>query len=362
MVKKIIFILNVIISFSLLLSYLSAHLNPSMFYPLAFFGMAYPFLLVANVLFALFWLIAWKKQVFLPVFSILIGYNHIGKFIEFNTAENAPQGIKVMSYNVRVFDLYNWTGNTKTRDKIFDLIRETSAEILCFQEFFYSEKKDYFNTLDTLLQFQNAKSFHAEYTKTILDEHHFGIATFSKFPIVNRGRVELATRGNNLCIYTDIVINNDTLRVYNAHLASLHLARTDYKFLEELAQLESGEQAKGIRQIMKRIKQAFIRRSSQADAIAHHIAASPYPVVFCGDFNDTPLSYAYSTIASGMKDAFVESGVGIGTTYAGKFSPFRIDYILHSDSISSTGFETLPDELSDHYPITCYIHFKDEQN
>lgn len=358
MIKKIIFILNIFFSVSLLLSYLAACVNPSLFYLLAFFGLAYPFFLVINIIFVLFWLLTWKRQIFVSLASILIGWSHLGKFIEVNPDQNnngSGQKIKIMSFNVRVFDLYNWTGNTKTRNKIFDLLKDESADIICFQEFFYSEKKNYFNTLDTLLQIQEAKNFHTEFTKTVLDTHRFGIATFSKFPILNRGKVEFATIGNNLCIYSDIKINEDTIRVYNAHLASLHFARSDYKFLDEIAQVETGEQMKGIRQILKRIKEAFIKRASQADAISKHISESPYRVILCGDFNDTPHSYAYSTISGNLKDAFTESGNGIGATYIGRISPFRIDYILHSQSLFSSGFETIPEELSDHYPISCTI-------
>lgn len=358
MIKKTIFILNIFFSIFLLLSYLAAYINPSLFYPVAFFGLAYPFLLVINIFFVLFWLVTWKKQIFISLAAIFIGWSHLGKFIEINLDKNEDGGvqkIKIMSFNVRVFDLYNWTGNTSTRNKIFDLLKDESADIICFQEFFYSENKDYFNTLDTLLQFQEAKNFHAEFTKTVLDTHHFGIATFSKFPIINKGKVEFATIGNNLCIYSDIKINDDTIRVYNAHLASLHFARSDYKFLDEIAQVETGEQMKGIQQILKRVKEAFIKRASQADAISKHIAESPYHVILCGDFNDTPLSYAYSTISHSLKDAFTESGNGIGATYIGRISPFRIDYILHSQSLFSSGFETIPEELSDHYPISCTI-------
>lgn len=359
MLKKLLFILNILFAVPLLLSYLTTHISPAVFYPVAFLGLAYPFLIAANVIFICFWLIAWKKQVFISLIAILSGWNHLGKFIELNLKpqhQEREKGIKIMSFNVRVFDLYNWTGNTETRNKIFELIREEAPDIICFQEFFYSEKKDYFNTRDTLLQFQEAKNVHAEYTKTVLDTHHFGIATFSRFPIVGKGKVALASMGNNLCIFSDIKINGDTFRIYNAHLASIHFARSDYKFLDEIAQVETGEQVKGIRQIIKRIKVALIKRASQADAISKHISESPYRVIFCGDFNDTPLSYAYSTISNNLKDAFVESGNGTGATYIGKFSPFRIDYILHSKSLVSSGFETIPEELSDHYPISCIIH------
>ncbi len=363
MIKKLLLILNIFVALSLLLSYLAPLTSPTVFSLIEFFGLAYPFILGLNFLFVFIWLFTWKKQIFISLIPVLLGWNQVGKFtqIHLNQKENlSGDEIKIMSFNVRVFDLYNWTGNTQTRNKIFSLVKEESADILCFQEFFYSEQKNYFNTLDTLLQFQKAKFFHAEYTKTVLDTHHFGIATFSRFPIIKRGKVEFASMGNNICIFSDIKINNDTIRVYNAHLASLHFAKSDYKFLDEIAQVETGEQMKGIKQIYFRIKIALEKRTRQADAIALHISNSPYPVIFCGDFNDTPMSYAYATISNKLKDAFMESGNGFGTTYIGKFSPFRIDYILHSKSLGSSGFETIPEELSDHYPISCNIRLTDE--
>ena len=206
----IIFIINLIAAICLLLSYTSPYVNPDFFYPLAFFGLAYPFLLAVNFLFVIYWLAFFKKRIFLSVAVIVFGWNSIQKLIQFHfekKGSKSEQLVKIMSYNVRVFDLYNWTGNAKTRDKIFELIQSENADIICFQEFFNSDEKNYFNTLDTLVQLQNAKNFYAEYTETVLGKHHFGIATFSKYPIVKKEKIDLATQGTNLCIFSDIKIN-----------------------------------------------------------------------------------------------------------------------------------------------------------
>ena len=78
----------------------------------------------------------------------------------------------------------------------------------------------------------------------------------------------------------------------------------------------------------------------------------------CGDFNDTPSSYTYTTISKNLKDAFVETGTGFGRTYVGKFPSYRIDYILYQGELNAYDFQTLPDELSDHYPITAFFELK----
>ena len=358
--NKVVFILNAGAATALLLSYLAAYVNPATLWALAFFGLAYPFLLLANLLFILYWLLVSKRKYLLSLVTVLIGWSYIWGTVQFNFGSEKEDGantMKVMSYNVRLFDLYNWTNNEDARDQIFDLIRKEAPEVLCLQEFFHSDEKDYFTTLDTLIKLQDATNFHAEYTSTVQDKYHFGIATFSKHPIVNKGKVEFEVRqsANNDCIFTDIKINEDTIRVYNMHLASIHLGYDDYRFLEDIGEVETEEQIQGGKQIMKLLKKAFIERASQADQIAEHISSSPYPVIVCGDFNDSPSSYAYHTISSGLNDAFRESGVGLGISYNGTFPAFRIDYILHSDSLKSHHYETLPDELSDHFPIICDI-------
>src|SRR5204862_7418375 len=104
-----------------------------------------------------------------------------------------------------------------------------------------------------------------------------------------------------------------------------------------------------------RLKRAFIKRSQQVRVLHRHILESPYPVILCGDFNDTPSSYTYATLCKGMEDSFRESGSGFGKTYIGAFPSFRIDYILHDGKLHSTGYLTHGEKLSDHFPISCWI-------
>jgi endonuclease/exonuclease/phosphatase family metal-dependent hydrolase len=265
--------------------------------------------------------------------------------------------LKVMSYNVKVFDLYNWSNNKKTRSQIFGLIEDESPDIACFQEFVHRDKSD-FATTDSLKKRIKFPYANVEYTSHGRQEYHFGIAIFSKYPIINSQRLDFGYKGNNACIFSDIKVGADTFRIYNMHLQSIAFSKDDYKYAEDLQKSTETQDIEKSKNIIKRLKKAFITRARQAEIIHESIESSPYPVIVCGDFNDTPASYTYNTISKGLNDAFIQSGTGLGKSYAGAFPSFRIDYILFSDKFKSHEFRTIKEELSDHFPVVTYLEIK----
>ena len=357
---KIVLIINFIVCFFLLLSFLSTHISPATISWLPFFGLAFPFIFIPVICFFVFWLILRNKWILLSLFTILLGINHVRHFYQI-TLWSGPKSetsvkIKVMSYNVRLFDLYNWVKNKNTRNKIFNVLKREDAQIYCFQEFYYSEENP-FTTRDTMVKFLKANNYHEGYTHYIPNgKHHFGLATFSSYPIIKKEIMMFENDPNNCVIISDIKIKNDTIRVFNAHLASIRFQKADYDYVGDaktgklLYPMQPKEQ-----KIYARLKSAFIHRSSQIEQLTEKVNESPYPVIVCGDFNDTPVSYTYRTITRKLYDAFVEGGNGIGQTYIGKFPSFRIDYILHSKELHSYDYHTLPEELSDHHAITSMI-------
>jgi endonuclease/exonuclease/phosphatase family metal-dependent hydrolase len=291
---------------------------------------------------------------------ILSGWLLLHRFVQFSSNPKEAthnKMIKVMSYNVKVFDLYNWSHNKETRAKIFGLINDEEPEIACFQEFFHRDSSDFCNT-DSLKKMNGWQYADVEYTSHGKMSQHFGIATFSKYPIIHTGKVDFGYKGNNVCIFSDIKIGKDTIRVYNMHLQSIAFSKDDYKYAENLQKDVETEDIEHSKNILRRLKRAFVKRSKQADLIAGSISGSPYPVIVCGDFNDTPSSYTYSTIANNLTDCFIESGNGLGKSYVGAFPSFRIDYILHSDKFRSHNFRTIREELSDHFPVVAYLEMQ----
>ena len=356
--RRSVIVFNYLALAGLTASYLAPLISPKKVWVLAFFGLSYPLWLFLNIGFIIFWIVTGRKKFLISLIAVLIGYPMIKNIIQISpgsSAEIAKNPLKVMSYNVKVFDLYNWSHCKDTRDKMFDLIAGEAPDILCLQEFYTDDSKK-FNTLDTLQRFQKAKYVHTEYLLTLLEIYHHGIATFSSYPIVNKGRIMFPENNSNICIYSDIKIGDDTVRVYNMHLQSIRFIPEEYKYIEEIKKdVNAAEDIKKSKSILRRLKNAFEKRAVQADLINESIRQCKYPVILCGDFNDTPSSYAYRTIAGDLDDAFAESGFGLGRTYIGSFPSFRIDYILHSSNLKSYEFRTLPEEYTDHHPISCYL-------
>lgn len=338
----------------LLASYAAPHVSPKVFWPLTLLAFGFPYLLLLHAGFLGYWLLFRRKRMLLSAVALLLGWGHVRDHVQLFGSDAAPEGIgepvKLLSWNVRLFDLYNWDDNDRTRDAIFEVLAREQAGILCLQEFFHSSDKRFFRTRDALVRDLGYAQEHAAWTHVARLDQHFGIATFSRHPIVGRGRVPFGRRTNNACIWSDIRLGGDTIRVFNAHLASLHFGDADYRFIDSLSTDQGAEaiKARGGR-ILTLLRDGAIRRAEEVAVIDSAMRVSPHPVVFCGDINDVPMSYAYHRLRDGRADAFTESGQGLGGTYIGKLPKLRIDYILHDEAIAGWGFRRLPEELSDHH-------------
>lgn len=347
---KLIFYLNLLLVLGTIGCYLAPWISPVSFWPIAFLGLGYPVLMSANLLFVLYWILFRKRLFWISLVLLLIGipfhddHFRIGSGNE--EIEKGSEPFRIMSFNVRLFGLYEWGSNKDTRDRIFRFLEAEDPELICFQEFFYSSEPGYFDTRDTMQSFLKAEHYHDAYAHQAGNKHFFGIASFSEGPILERGQVEFPNGHQNICIYSDILLRGDTVRVYNAHFASI---RSRGSGLDSVA---------GWSRILRKLKRGFIQRAGQVERVVEHVQASPHPVILCTDLNDTPSSYAYQQLASVLEDSFIESGSGLGRTYIGKLPSFRIDYIFHSEEIHSFDFETLPEELSDHRPIQCRMQLE----
>lgn len=349
------FILNAGCALLLLLSYLSIYVDPLSFWPMAFIGLAYPFLIVFNLFFVIFWALKLHRFVALSSFVLLIGWFTHQKTIHFDFSdtedkEKTPNAIRVMTYNAHFFQPFNGDYDAGFKREMLQVIYEQQPDVLCMQEF-YTRFRGEFNILDSLIKKMHYKHFY--FDKAMSNTYsQQGVVIFSKYPIKKRDHLIFndAARSSNRGIYVDLSIGDQTIRVFNVHLQSISFQPEDYRYLKTLKkELDIDEQS--TRNIGARLKRAFKKRSQQAKMVAEAIEKSPYPVIVCGDFNDTPLSFAYHTIAKGMKNSFEEKGKGYGRTYSGAFPNFQIDYVLCGKDFEVLNHRIIKKALSDHFPV-----------
>ncbi len=350
---KVGYILNVLVAIPLLLAYLSVHISPATLWPLAFFGLAYPIFLGLNLLFVIAWLVVGKRYFLLSLIVIALGWNHLRDFWGFHLGSDKEEGIALMTYNVRNFDLYNWSNNVATRSNMVRMLTAQQPDILCLQEF-YSEKEGAFENVESLKQQLDLPHAFVHNQVQLRHGAEFGQATFSRFPIVKEGYINFDGT-NNLCIYTDLVIEEDTIRVFNVHLQSTYLGSEGETYVQRLLQEQDADVATS-RRVFSKLKKGYINRAPQAKIIATAIRESPHPVIVCGDFNDTPVSYTYHQLSSDLQDAFRAKGWGIGATFAGQIPWLRIDHVLVDNTIDVVDYTRISASGSDHYPVM--VHWK----
>ncbi len=367
LIKYILKIITFISAFALIGSYASTYINPAKFIWLAFLGLGFPILLSINILLLLFWIVSRRILLIYPLIAILIGANHISHFIQFPalnkeviSPEHVKDSINVMSYNVRLFDLYNWTKNKETRNKIFKQLDSIQPDIICFQEF-YRDDKNEFITRDTLVKFLNAKYVYEGHTHEMRGGRYFGVATFSKYPIIRSEKASFENDANNNFIITDLLVNQDTIRVFNGHLGSIRFQKGDYEYIggkgiDRYYPWQKTPDSLLEQRIIKRLKLAYAKRSEQVNQVRREILKSPYPVILCGDFNDLPVSFTYGRLSSVLTDSFTECGKGLGGTYIGYIPGLRIDYIMHSEHFKAVNYYTHKEELSDHRGISAKLY------
>jgi endonuclease/exonuclease/phosphatase family metal-dependent hydrolase len=349
--------INIFFAFSLLVSYLAAHINPEHFVLPAFFGLAYPYLLLINVIIAITWAVSLRYEAFISVVVIALGLTHFSNYIKIIKPKTNRDGtFKVMSYNLGLFNYNENSKDAETEQKVMALTKSIQPEIVCFQELYF--RGDASLKAEEIKKALGGKYY--SHLKLIGSGRtgHYGIATFSRYPIAGRGDI-IHPGSSSMSIYTDIVINNDTFRLFNNHLQSFRLRRMERSLMEELSSSEDKQAMNEIKSLSRSLRRGFIRRARQAESLKENIKLSPYPVIVAGDFNDTPASFAYWTIRRGLNDSFVKSGYGAGFTYRGNYPPNRIDYILYDNNLVSKYFEIPKVKYSDHYPVVAWFRKPD---
>lgn len=347
MKKFLVYILlffNLIAVCALIFATVSVFISPERLWVAALFGMAYPYILVSNLVFIVLWVIIKPKFALLSLIVILAGYNQIGNYLQFSGRQTKETGIKIISYNVKYFTGSAQFQNKENADHILTYLRQNNADIICLQEVRLNKRQ--------IFDVANSKLPQINHMQLAHTSHAGGQVTFTRYPIVYMGEIRFRNSGN-MIIYTDMLIDSDTVRVYNCHLQSYRLQPAEINRIDSMNFENNTESKAKLEALALKFKDAIIKRAEQAAALREHLDKCPYPVIVCGDFNDTPVSFTYHTVRGDLIDSFTESGKGTANTYNGKLPSFRIDYILYSPKFTSYNFEVSTLNHSDHYPISC---------
>lgn len=334
------------------MSLLAPKIDPSFFWPIAFFGLLHPVFMILNLLMMAVWIYKKKLSFVFNLAVLVLSLGSISKIFTLGATASPDREnkLRVISYNAKIFGVYG----EKTFYKDFiGSIGKKNADILCIQEF-YNLPMEGGNVLDEIKKNTGLKYFHFQNLITRGSKSRFGSIIFSRYKIMDYGELDFGKRSVNLCIYVDLLINDEIVRVYNVHLQSLKLARTDYDLLKRIGE-DKDSTIKVSKSIFARLKDAYIKRGEQSKLLKESIKTCGKRVILCGDFNDTPQSFAYRTLSKNMKDAFIESGNGFGGTYVGPLPSLRIDYILHDVSMESYSYKASQMFFSDHKMVESLI-------
>ena len=338
--NKLMFLLNIALTVSTFIAYVLPFLAPKVFPILSVLTLFMPLFFILNGLFFLYWGIQFKKRMILSGLVLLMGITFITKFYKFSSKEyrEDEKDFIIMSYNVRLFNVFKWVDRDDVPLKILSFINEKNPDILCIQEFSNSANID-------------LKVYPHRYILMGGNKIKTGQAIFSKFPIIDQGNIVFPKSNNNV-VFADIKKGKDIIRVYNMHLQSIKISPDVSEIDENIDAIDQGKSQK----LFNRISIAFKQQQQQAEILKEHKKDCPYPIIICGDMNNSAFSYVYRNIKGKLKDAFEESGKGFGATYKFKYYPARIDYIFADEKMKVKKFESYPEfENSDHYPIMAKL-------
>lgn len=341
-------VITIVTAVLMVVTFLVPYINPGKIWFLPLLGLVAPAIYVATVLTALYWIIRWRwvfagmmlVLVFLGLFDVSLFY-HPELRRNYGEATYDRAAFKIMSYNVRSF----YGGDRQSSaDDVFRMIGEQDPDVVCLQEFNprLAEASEQLALLD-----EKYESVMFGRTQAPDSVYRASLVIYSKYHILRSGQI-LAPRES---VWADVLMGDDTVRIFNNHLRSTAIKATDGEFITQHRYLSDTARDVKIRSIVERLRDNSALRAAQVDSIAKVQAATRTRRIVCGDFNDTPMSYVYRTMADGLNDAFSEAGVGYSHTFRGLFNILRIDYVLSSDGFETLSYEVGDVDYSDHHPV-----------
>jgi len=335
---------------SILLMFLIGHadwVDPTVWPKLSNMGLLFPIILAINFAFLVFWIFVKPRWVIMPLLGFIVCYGPVRKYFPINWPADPPKGcIKVLSYNVWFYA--GWEDRSKP-NPILEYIKQQNADIVCLQESAENEVGSV--QVDSIL----GKVY--QYKDTAKNGGDF-MTIFSKYPILSKEHIRYESKSNMSCAFKLRIRHRDVI-VINNHLETTDLTSDEKERFQLMIKGDLGGMAatRTSKWLISHLAEQTKKRAPEAEAVARYIAYhSGTPMIVCGDFNDSPLSYANRTIAKGLTDCYVKTGFGPGISYHRSRMYVRIDNIMCTQDF--TPYACKVDNSiknSDHYPIMCWL-------
>lgn len=323
--------------------FFGVNVSPEMLPYAGLVPMFIPVLLVSNFVLLILLALSKRKLFVLPLTAILLGWKFIGVTFQMNEKKMDKEGLSVMSYNAHMFSYERFKANDpKISPNIFNWIREQDMDVMGFQEFYQDFSTPARNAIK-LISNGDKYQYSIQTVEGKPGKRFFGLAIFSKYPIINEGKI-FDNRKNNGAMFVDLKVDKDTIRVYNVHLESMSIPADQLDNIDGIKE--------NYKKTWRRLNKGIVSRAVQVDILKEHIKNSPHPTILMGDFNDVPYSYTYFTLRSILENAFETVGRGFGFTFNRVLFFLRIDNIFYNKGLNPIQFNTLREvDYSDHYPI-----------
>lgn len=346
---------TLLVSGAYLLGAYSGYIPPVRWIIPAFLGLFFPALLVAQIGVTIFWLLAWDKRRLLLVAAVwLISLPQLLVYFPISRAEKSlgteEESLRILSYNVCAF---GFKPHTKTSpNATLQYIKSSGADIVCIQEAMLNQNPWAGVVSKTLRSYLDEDYPYINVIR--VNRGGSTLALLSKYPIKEAKEIPLPSWVNGAVAYKVDIRGKETL-VINVHLESFRLHRVDGEDYLRLA--KEGDAIRLKDALRAKLSPTFRSHNIQANII--HDLIQSYGsgrVIVCGDFNDTPLSYARYKIGEGLEDAFVSKGNGLGITFHTRPFFVRIDHILFGPAFRALRCEVdKTASESDHYPIEAVL-------
>ncbi len=354
LIKLILIGVNIVIAFGYLLCAYSPYIRPQSHPILACAGLAIPIFIFLNLACIIGWLFIRRRYSLFSLVVLFMGFGSLRAYWPIGFADRgdaASDTIKFLTYNTQGMP---WGDVDKDGiNPILAYLKESEADIICLQEFIpgiHVSEKVINETL----------SDYPYHEKVAFGDGGNGMACYSRYPILSAERIRYESAMNGSMLFR-LKVGEDTLVVINNHLESNKLNSHDKEMYTEMLKKPEEEMVKeNSKFLLRKLADAVAIRAPQVDSVALAIRRneSPYMIV-CGDFNDSPVSYAHRTIGKGLNDAFINAGGGPGFSYNQSLLYFRIDHIFASDAFKILHCEVDRSiRVSDHYPVWCLLQKK----